>query len=262
MSDLSEEVVRIARTWERTPYRHQASVKGIACDCLGLARGVWREIYDSADPEKVPAYSADWAEASGEEMLLEAARRHMVLVAEGSDPEAVLAAAEPGDLLIMRWRPHLPAKHCVILTEKGADGLPFGWRIIHAYDAAKRVAEVTLAPQWRKRIVAAFRFPALLTSRSGLRPSPPLEATPGTPAPAPSPCPSPTFSLTSGTPDVRAGEGTKTAAPPVPSPLTGEGGPKGRVRGESAELQAAASGAAATGTQQEAGSGEAATGKE
>ena len=168
------EVVRVARTWERTPYRHQGSVKGVACDCLGLARGVWREVYAGADPETVPAYSPDWAEASGQETLLEAARRHMLPVAEGRDPEAVLAAAEPGDLLIMRWRPHLPAKHCAILTERGADRLPFGWRIIHAYDAAKRVAEVPLAPQWRKLVVAAFRFP-LLASRSGLRPSSPLD---------------------------------------------------------------------------------------
>ena len=154
-----KDIVRIARTWERTPYRHQASLKGVACDCLGLARGVWRELYAGGDPETVPAYSADWAEVSGRETLLEAARRHMIPVAEGDDPEAVLAAAEPGDLLIMRWRPHLPAKHCAILTEKGDPVTRAGWRIIHAYDAAKRVAEVPLAPQWRRMVVAAFRFP-------------------------------------------------------------------------------------------------------
>ncbi|MFL5163197.1 MAG: peptidase P60, partial [Microvirga sp.] len=33
-----------ARSWIGTPYRHQASLKGIGCDCLGLLRGVWRGV--------------------------------------------------------------------------------------------------------------------------------------------------------------------------------------------------------------------------
>ena len=35
-------IVAEARSWIGTPYRHQTSVKGIGCDCLGLVRGVWR----------------------------------------------------------------------------------------------------------------------------------------------------------------------------------------------------------------------------
>jgi NlpC/P60 family putative phage cell wall peptidase len=31
-----------ARAWIGTPDRHQASLKGMGCDCLGLVRGVWR----------------------------------------------------------------------------------------------------------------------------------------------------------------------------------------------------------------------------
>jgi NlpC/P60 family putative phage cell wall peptidase len=41
------------------------SLRGIGCDCLGLLRGVWRAVYGK-EPEAVPAYSSDWAEASGE----------------------------------------------------------------------------------------------------------------------------------------------------------------------------------------------------
>ena len=40
-----ETVVRAARGWIGTPYHHQASVKGVGTDCLGLVRGVWRELY-------------------------------------------------------------------------------------------------------------------------------------------------------------------------------------------------------------------------
>jgi NlpC/P60 family putative phage cell wall peptidase len=157
---MDEEIVRLARAWIGTPYRHQGSLKGVACDCLGLARGLWREVYGE-EPEVLPAYSPDWAEASGEESLEEAAARHMILVARATAPEDILAQAEVGDLLLFRWRPHLPAKHCAILTEKDLERTPFGWRIIHAYDAAGKVAEVGLAPQWRKRVVAAYRFPGL-----------------------------------------------------------------------------------------------------
>ena len=36
-------VIAIARSWLGTPYHDQASLRGVGCDCLGLARGVWRE---------------------------------------------------------------------------------------------------------------------------------------------------------------------------------------------------------------------------
>src|SRR4051812_32701629 len=35
-------IVAEARDWIGTRYRHQASLKGVGCDCLGLVRGVWR----------------------------------------------------------------------------------------------------------------------------------------------------------------------------------------------------------------------------
>src|SRR5215207_7343246 len=36
-----EQIVAAARGWIGTPYHHQASVKGVGCDCLGLIRGLW-----------------------------------------------------------------------------------------------------------------------------------------------------------------------------------------------------------------------------
>ena len=38
-------VIAAARAWLGAPYRHQASALGAGCDCLGLARGVWRALY-------------------------------------------------------------------------------------------------------------------------------------------------------------------------------------------------------------------------
>ncbi|MFS8182119.1 hypothetical protein ACMG4P_11260 [Pseudovibrio denitrificans] len=68
---LSNEVVALARGWLGTPYHHQASVKGAGCDCLGLVRGIWRELYGS-EPQEIPAYSPDWGEVGKRETLLEA----------------------------------------------------------------------------------------------------------------------------------------------------------------------------------------------
>ncbi len=67
--DVGARVAVAARAWLGTPYRHQASVKGVGADCLGLVRGLWREVV-GAEPEGVPPYSPDWAEAGGREILL------------------------------------------------------------------------------------------------------------------------------------------------------------------------------------------------
>ena len=69
-----QEVLAEARRWIGTPYRHQASALGIGADCLGLIRGVWRNLIGT-EPEQIPAYTADWSEPSGEEALLAAAFR-------------------------------------------------------------------------------------------------------------------------------------------------------------------------------------------
>lgn len=135
-------VIEEARTWIGTPYRHQASCKAVGSDCLGLIRGIWRHLFGE-EPEILPAYSSDWAEAGGQEALLEAAGRHMTACPFG--------AAEPGDMLVFRWRPHLPAKHVGILMP--------GNRLCHAYQAAGAVVDVPLAEAWTQRLAGAFVFP-------------------------------------------------------------------------------------------------------
>ncbi len=72
-------VVAEARTWIGTPYRHQASLKGVGCDCLGLVRGIFRALH-GAEPERVPPYTPDWAEAASDEPLAQAAARHLAVI--------------------------------------------------------------------------------------------------------------------------------------------------------------------------------------
>lgn len=137
-------IVDAARGWIGTPYLHQASVKGAGCDCLGLLRGVWREVI-GAEPEPVPPYSRDWSEPQGDEALLRAALRH--LRAKPMQDEA------PGDVLLFRMREGAVAKHLGLQARAGA-----GARFIHAY-SGHGVIESALSAPWRRRLAARFAFP-------------------------------------------------------------------------------------------------------
>jgi NlpC/P60 family putative phage cell wall peptidase len=136
-------IVAEAHAWIGTPYRHQASLKGIGCDCLGLVRGVWRSCIGD-EPETPPPYAPDWAEAKGDETLAAAALRHLVPVARDG--------FGAGDVLMFRWRDGFVAKHVAIASSERA--------MIHAHDGAA-VCEIALSPWWRRRLAYAFRFPGV-----------------------------------------------------------------------------------------------------
>jgi NlpC/P60 family putative phage cell wall peptidase len=138
----AERIVLAARGWIGTPYVHQASCRGAGTDCLGLLRGVWREVL-GAEPEQVPPYSADWSEASRREDLAAAAERWLVPV----------AAAGPGQVLLFRMREGAVAKHLGISAR-----MPGGESFIHAY-TGHGVVESPLSAPWARRIVARFAFP-------------------------------------------------------------------------------------------------------
>jgi NlpC/P60 family putative phage cell wall peptidase len=138
---IAEEVLSEARRWIGTPYRHGGSRCAVGCDCLGLVRGIWRALYGQ-EPQSVPTYSMDWAEAGTADPLLDAARLHMI--------EKPVIGAGPGDLLVFRWRDGVAAKHRGILADHG--------RFIHAYEGHS-VMESAVVPQWRKRIAGVFAFP-------------------------------------------------------------------------------------------------------
>ncbi|WBU31748.1 NlpC/P60 family protein [Rhodopseudomonas palustris] len=136
-------LVAEARSWIGTSYRHQASVKGVGCDCLGLVRGVWRACLGN-EPETPPPYAPDWAEAGGDETLAAAALRHLAPVP--------CDAFDKGDVLLFRWRDGCVAKHAAIASSATT--------MIHAHDGAA-VCEVAITPWWRRRLAYAFTFPGV-----------------------------------------------------------------------------------------------------
>ena len=138
-----DRVIAAARNWLGTPYHDQASLRGVGCDCLGLARGVWREVVGE-EPFPIPPYSRDWGETGCREVLAEGARQMMI--------ELPVADAGSGSLVLFRMRTGAIAKHVGILTAPD--------RFIHAYERLG-VIEEPLTSAWRRRIAFAFLFPRI-----------------------------------------------------------------------------------------------------
>lgn len=141
---IAEKALVEAREWIGTPYQHQASVKGVGTDCLGLLRGIWRTVY-GAEPEAVPAYTEDWAEPDHREVLLEAACRWLTAKS--------LTQKAPGDVLLFRMRDGSIAKHLGLQSRIGSHP-----QFIHSY-TGHGVIESSLSQPWQRRIAARFCFP-------------------------------------------------------------------------------------------------------
>lgn len=130
--------------WLGTPYVHQASCKGGGTDCLGLVRGVWREVL-GGEPALVPPYTPDWAEQGQEEMLLIAAGAHLEPIGR--------AEISLGSILVFRLRQGAIAKHLGIVSQVGPAP-----KFVHAY-TGHGVVESSLSRPWEQRIAGIFNFP-------------------------------------------------------------------------------------------------------
>lgn len=138
--DRREKLLAEARRWIGTPYQHQASRRGVGCDCLGLVRGLWRQL-NGQEPVAVPAYGPDWSEPSHEELLWKELARHM---------RSSSGTMKPGEIVLFRMRTGSVAKHLGILSQ--VEPHP---KFIHAY-SGHGVVENSLSQPWARRVVARF----------------------------------------------------------------------------------------------------------
>jgi NlpC/P60 family putative phage cell wall peptidase len=136
----ADDVVTAARSFLGTPYRHQASLAGAGCDCLGLLRGVWRALY-GAEPMAMPAYRADMRDPENADALRQAAETFLV---NQTGP------LEAGQVVLFRLGGMAEAKHCGILVGPQ--------RFIHAQERLG-VVEANLTEAWARRVSGRFRFP-------------------------------------------------------------------------------------------------------
>lgn len=137
------DVVELARDWMGTPYKHQACLKHVGCDCIGLIRGIWKELY-GVDAVKPPSYTPRWAEINptGQEPMLSAAEQHLDSV---FGPNMF----SPGNVLLIRVRRRSAVKHCGIIGPNKT--------LIHAYDS-HNVIEEPIRESWFRADLYAFSY--------------------------------------------------------------------------------------------------------
>lgn len=139
----NNQVLEIARTWVGTPYRHQASVKGSGCDCIGLITGIWRELFGKYPKGfKMPAYTPYWAEESGKSLMVNIGKQYLIEIL----PKEKL----PGDVLMYRMMRRGQTKHAGIYLGSN--------KLIHAYDG-HAVTKATLITNVGAALTYVFRFP-------------------------------------------------------------------------------------------------------
>ena len=133
-----DDIIAEARSWLGTPWHHQASVKGVGCDCIGFVRGV-AERFLGPIPMELD-YAPTWH--------LYRAEPRMYLGFRKRCEEIHPADALPGDILLFGVGKG-PAHHCAYFAPRG---------LIHCYREAGRVVEHALSPEWQARVRHGFRW--------------------------------------------------------------------------------------------------------
>jgi NlpC/P60 family putative phage cell wall peptidase len=141
-----EQVVDEARAWIGTKYQHQASLKGVAVDCIGLIRGVARGV-GIEDPF-----------VSGKAREFEGYSQHpnpllLTLACEEFMDRIKVAEAMLGDVLVFNFvdRQVPQPQHFGIISQTDPT------YIIHSL-AGHKVVEHHLNNVWAARILAAYRL--------------------------------------------------------------------------------------------------------
>ena len=133
-------VIASARAWLGTPFHHQASLQTVGCDCLGLIRGVWRDVV-GREAFDIPAYAPDWSARASHDLLRAGLVAHLL---------SIPGPAASGDVILFRMRGRMITSHAGILVDTTT--------LIHAHSRLG-VIEERLTPVWRARAAHVFRYP-------------------------------------------------------------------------------------------------------
>lgn len=139
---VRDEIITEARSWIGTKWQHQAALKGVACDCVGLIRGIYSAL---VGPVTITFnYSREWPLYKAEEKMYEEVKKYL--------NEIPLAEAKPGDILLFGFGKG-PAYHIGIVSYDGF--------IIHTWLDVGKVVESRYDEHWRENTRFAFRFPGV-----------------------------------------------------------------------------------------------------
>lgn len=133
----SEQIINEARSWFNTPFKHQAKLKNIGCDCIGFVTGVLENIgYDFSEH-----YISDYSEIPDGKKLKEK-------LDEILKPKNINDISS-GDIFLMSFN-SLP-QHVGFISE-----LNHQKYIIHSYKNAGKVVEHCLNRFWYSKIIRVY----------------------------------------------------------------------------------------------------------
>ena len=139
-----EDIVAEAREWLGVKWQHQTSLKGVACDCIGLIRGVARGVgfndpFETGEAMRFMGYSPQ----PEPKALREACAMFLTRIRIGD--------AGLGDILVFRIE-KFPMHFALISNLEP-------WRMIHGHARAPRkVVENGIDAAWQASIVSAHRY--------------------------------------------------------------------------------------------------------
>lgn len=136
------DAVNEARSWLGTPFKHQASVKGVGCDCIGLIKGVGVALglvdYDEKSDKAKPFLNY---------RLMPDSKKMREGLATFLMPIDVIDA-RMGDIFFLAWTKE--PQHVCLITDRG---------IIHSYSSIGKVVEHSFDKDWKQRVTGAYRYP-------------------------------------------------------------------------------------------------------
>lgn len=137
------DIVAEARSWCGTKFHDQAALKGVGCDCIGLIRGVGKELgIPEADAFANDSRFAGYARLS--------VPRLMILGCDSYLDRISIADALPGDIALASVE--IEPQHFAFISSLDPP------RVIHAYIQAGRVVENIVDDFWRGHVLRMYRF--------------------------------------------------------------------------------------------------------
>jgi hypothetical protein len=143
------DIIKQARHYLKTPFQHQARVRGVGMDCVGLILSIGEDL-KLLDSTGVAIRRNDYLSYSAQpsdSFVQEEMKRRLILKPWQS--------MQPGDAVTMKL-PFHPC-HAGIISENS--GMLY---IVHAFGGIKyEVTEHIIDEQWRHRICCVFSWPGV-----------------------------------------------------------------------------------------------------
>lgn len=139
-------IAKEAREWIGTRWHHQASLKGVGTDCIGLVVGVAAAcgIAEAASFRATPEYR-NYGREPDPKMLLDGCDRWLMRIS--------MWDVRLADILVFRFAKE--PQHFALVSKENPQ------YIIHAYAQVRKVVENRLDDVWSSRVVRAYRFRGL-----------------------------------------------------------------------------------------------------